>query len=253
MKQVLFAVGALAFCLAGCGQDERISFSEDDMVATNGTITDVEFEGDYEANVGSNVFSTATDEKLEITSLGVDSDPEVNVLLNRRTEVYVKHLKDYLRVNQSYLKPELDVVVYGELADTNGAEETVATKIVIQAKDRSIKGVISNTNEERSTFFLLGEDGHYESGTRFSYDPATELLSISENDDLEIYEEDLQSGLIVEVFPRGAVEEGVPSSADAARVIIQEEEEAEAFLEDEETAEDLAEIIEEDKESAKSE
>lgn len=252
MKQVLFAVGALAFCLAGCGQDERISFSEDDMVATNGTITDVEFDGDYEANVGSNVFSTATDEKLEITSLGVDSDPEVNVLLNRRTEVYVKHLKDYLRVNQSYLKPELDVVVYGELADTNGADETVATKIVIQAKDRSIKGVISNINEERSTFFLLGEDGHYESGTRFSYDPATELLSINESDDLELYEEDLQSGLIVEVFPRGAVEEGVPSSADAARVIIQEEE-AEAFLEDEETAEDLAEILEEDKESAKSE
>lgn len=213
------------------------------MVATDGTITDIEFEGDYNASIDENTGSVADEAELpSVTSFDVDGDPETNVLLSGRTEVYVKHLKDYLRVNQSYLKPNIDVTVYGEVTNDNGVDETVATKIVIQAKDISIKGILSSINQERQTIFILGEDGFYETGTQFSYDPATEILTLNEEEDLEPYREDLSSGLYVEVVPRGGVDKGVPSQAEAARVIVHEDEDLQTL--NDEAADELEEEIE---------
>ncbi|MBM7838697.1 hypothetical protein JOC54_001956 [Alkalihalobacillus xiaoxiensis] len=246
MKQARFAVYTLAVCfLVGCGQNERITISEDDMVATDGTITDIEFEGDYQASIDGNTNSVLSEtESPSVTSFDVDSSPETNVLISGRTEVYVKHLKDYLRVNQSYLKPNIDVTVYGEVTKENGVDETVATKIVIQAKDISIKGILSSINQERKTLFILGEDGYYETGTQFSYDPATEILTLNDEEVLEPYKEELASGLYVEVVPRGAVEEGVPAQAEAARVIVHEDDELEALTDH--AADELDENLEEE-------
>ncbi|MDO7269705.1 hypothetical protein [Shouchella clausii] len=248
MKQVLFAVGAL-WCLAGCGQNDGISLTEDDVVQTEGTIVDVEFEGDYQANADAKsvgVSGESSEPAPTITSFDVDANPQMNVLINRRTEIYVKHLNDYLRVDQSFLKPELEVEVYGEPTTSQQPEETKATKIVILTKEYSIKGIVSNVNEEQNTFFVLGEDGHYESGTRFHYDVATEVLELVDEDEYEpLKSQDLESGLVVEVVPRGNVEETIPQEADAARVVVVDEDKEELESLEQEAEEDEDEQTEE--------
>ncbi|RQW18500.1 hypothetical protein EH196_16085 [Bacillus sp. C1-1] len=234
LKQALFfavATGLFAI-LAACSEQQNV-ITDDDMVATDGTITNIEYEGNEHAVAGLNAhISTEDVEELpsedveelpSIESFDVNGDPQKSVHLSNRTEVYIKHLSSYLRVNQSYLKNDIDVTVYEELND-EGSDETVATKIVIQSKDMSITGKISNVNEEEQTFFVSGEDGHYESGTRFNYDPATEVLLMNENQEYERFNGDLTLGLVVEVIPRSKVTEGIPAQSDTARVIIHEEE-----------------------------
>jgi hypothetical protein len=196
LKQVLFAVGAL-WCLAGCGQNDGISFTEDDVVQTEGTIVDVEFEGDYQANADAKSVGVSGENgepAPTITSFDVDANPQMNVLINRRTEIYVKHLNDYLRVDQSFLKPELEVEVYGEPTTSQQPEETKATKIVILTKEYSIK---------------------------------------------------VESGLVVEVVPRGNVEETIPQEADAARVVVVDEDKEELESLEQEAEEDEDEQTEE--------
>ncbi|GAF21837.1 MULTISPECIES: hypothetical protein [Shouchella] len=226
LKQALFfavATGLFAI-LAACSEQQNV-ITDDDMVATDGTITNIEYEGNEHAVAGLNahISTEDVDELPSIESFDVNGDPQKSVHLSNRTEVYIKHLSSYLRVNQSYLKNDIDVTVYEELND-EGSDETVATKIVIQSKDMSITGKISNVNEEEQTFFVSGEDGHYESGTRFNYDPATEVLLMNENQEYERFNGDLTLGLIVEVIPRSKVTEGIPAQSDTARVIIHEDE-----------------------------
>ncbi|MFB4213055.1 hypothetical protein ACE1TH_14290 [Shouchella sp. JSM 1781072] len=244
LKQALFfavTMGLIVF-LAACNQQRNV-ITDDDMVATDGTITNIEYEGNEHAMAGlqTHVSNEDAEQLPGIESFDVD-DASAPVHLSNRTEVYIKHLSSYLRVNQSYLKNDIDVTVYEELDDDGERNETVASKIVIQSKDMSITGKISNVNDEEQTFFISGEDGHYESGTRFNYDPATEVLLMSEEQEYERYTGDLELGLIVEVIPRSKIVEGIPAQSDTARIIIHEEENedfAEAVQEEHEEENDM--------------